>query len=107
MKSFVEGGVVVGESIYKGRNRGASSTKYGSFGGACALGWQRVRRSDPSPKSIQLHRVETLGQKTFSALPILTFTATLFATATGRTSLSFPQLHIHPHTPQAPCLVEK
>ena len=105
MKSFCGGRVVVvvvvGETIYKGRNRGASSTKYGS------IGIKTGEAKGPEPQvdpGIELRPLD----KTFLALPILTFTtATLFATATGRTSLSFPQLHIH-HTRLKPLVfVEK
>jgi hypothetical protein len=78
MDSFVEGGDGGGsrrETIYKGSELRSRSTKYGPLG--ARVYWDRNGEAKgPEPqKSIQLQRVETLGQ-TFSALLILTFFTT-------------------------------
>jgi hypothetical protein len=96
MKSFVERGWR--ESIYKGSEL---STKYGSFWGRVCIGIETVRRRNPNPKSIQLHRVETLGQTFFGAANPNIYFGYTFAAATGRISLSFSPTPHSPHTPQA------
>jgi hypothetical protein len=93
MKSFVEGGGGRRESMYKGSEPVVLNT--GPLGARVYWGIETGEAKGPEPKSIQLHRVETLGQ-TFSALPILTFYyGDALAAGNCRTSLSFPQLHIH------------